>query len=204
MQHATRKLKSTRGASLIFALLVFMLCIFAGVAALTAAAANIGRYTHLEYEQQQYLSVASALELLQSQLDAEAKTPAATTVTVTYTETKTWWYCPDGAGIPQRYDDQAYTLNVTDKDGNVLDPDTLGFYQVQLLEQFVPQAWRENVDSTTYSTARPDAGGGGNLAPWPTWSASTTFADKKYEIAIKNNRMGPRDPFAGHGDGQAR
>ena len=68
MKRVREKLKSTRGASVLFALLVFILCMFAGVAALVAASSNIGRFAHAEADQQQYLSVGSAVELLKDEL----------------------------------------------------------------------------------------------------------------------------------------
>lgn len=68
MRRGWEKLKSRSGASILFAILVFMLCILAGTAALTAAAANTGRYTHLRAEQQKYLTVSSAAKLLRSQV----------------------------------------------------------------------------------------------------------------------------------------
>lgn len=68
MRRVWRKVKSNSGASMLFALLVFMLCVLAGTAALTAAAANSGRYTHMEAEQQDYLSVASAARVVKDKL----------------------------------------------------------------------------------------------------------------------------------------
>lgn len=68
MRRVWRKVKSNSGASMLFALLVFMLCVLAGTAALTAAAANSGRYTHMEAEQQDYLSVASAARVVKDEL----------------------------------------------------------------------------------------------------------------------------------------
>lgn len=68
MKRAAQKLKSTRGASIIIALLVLLICITAGAAALTAAGANAGRYTHLRTDQQRYLAVASAAKLARGEL----------------------------------------------------------------------------------------------------------------------------------------
>ena len=74
MKHIYEKLKSSCGASMIFALLIFVMCVLAGTVALSAASANVGRYTHLVQEQRQYFSVASALELFQSQLKDRVET----------------------------------------------------------------------------------------------------------------------------------
>lgn len=101
MKRIREKLNSTGGASVIFALLVAMLCILAGASALTAAAANSGRYTHIEQDQQQYLSVASAVELLRDELGAYKieftrrleKTPNET---YALADTACVWYDGDG------------------------------------------------------------------------------------------------------------
>lgn len=76
MRRLNEKLHDRSGASLLFAILVFMLCILAGTAALTAAAANAGRYTHLESEQQTYLTISSAVRLMKDEV-------AGTTLTAT-------------------------------------------------------------------------------------------------------------------------
>lgn len=131
MKHLTQKLKSQRGASMLFALLVFLLCMLAGVAALTAAAANVGRYTHLEKEQRQYFSTSSALALLQSELDAAA----ALTVTATYTETQNWQY--DGSATTPTYGTPVCELTLSPK------AEDLNYYQRLLLQNCVPTEWRD-------------------------------------------------------------
>lgn len=68
MSMVREKLKSRKGASIILALLVLLICITAGTAALTAASANAGRYTHLRADQQRYLAVASAAKLVRGEL----------------------------------------------------------------------------------------------------------------------------------------
>ncbi len=84
MRRVREKLKSNSGATILFAILVFMLCILAGTGALTAAAANSGRYTHLKADQQQYLSVSSAAKLLKKELSGTTFTAKArVTETVT-------------------------------------------------------------------------------------------------------------------------
>lgn len=81
MGRVWRKVKSRSGASLMFAILVFMLCVLAGTAALTAAAANSGRYTHLRGEQQMYLAVNSAAKLMENQLVGKNFTATKETTT---------------------------------------------------------------------------------------------------------------------------
>ncbi len=142
MKHLAQKLKSRRGASLLFALLVFFLCLLTGVAALTAAAANAGRYTHLQGEQQQYFSVASALELLQGELDEASKTDGALTVTATYTETQEWSYKPD---TPTPGGETTYTLQKNYSYDLKLDPDPdRNYFQDLLLSNCVPTEWWTN------------------------------------------------------------
>lgn len=77
MKGVVRKLRSTRGASIIIALLVLLICITAGAAALTAAGANAGRYTHLRTDQQRYLAVSSAAKLMRSELSGKTFTASA-------------------------------------------------------------------------------------------------------------------------------
>ncbi len=75
---------------MLFALLVLILCAVAGLAALTAAASNVGRYTHLEADQQEYLSVSSAIGFLRGKL-----TGGAFDARLTLTATHAWWYEED-------------------------------------------------------------------------------------------------------------
>ncbi len=69
MKKLSAKLNNRRGASILMALLLFLICALAGAAALTAAGSNIGRYSYLEEDQQQYLAVSSAAKLFREQLD---------------------------------------------------------------------------------------------------------------------------------------
>ncbi len=80
MKKLLAKLNSRSGASILLALLLFLVCALAGAAAITASASNVGRYSYLEGDQQQYLSAASAAKLIRSQLDglkAEGKYSAS-------------------------------------------------------------------------------------------------------------------------------
>ncbi len=69
MQKIKQKLNSKRGVSIVMALLLALVCLFAGAAALTAASANIGRYSHLRKDNQEYLSISSAAKLLSEQFE---------------------------------------------------------------------------------------------------------------------------------------
>ncbi len=118
MRRAAEKLKSHSGATILFALLVFMLCILAGTGALTAAAANSGRYTHLKEDQQQYLSVSSAANLLKTELSGKtftAKVRVTEEVTsdssgATTTKRTAEWVAPAGGGNSSYDGDNLKTL----------------------------------------------------------------------------------------------
>jgi len=80
-----RKLKSSRGMSIIMGLLLLLVCAMAGAAALTSAASNAGRYTHMRRDQQRYLAVASAARLVRDELCAGTYTASASfTRTIEY------------------------------------------------------------------------------------------------------------------------
>lgn len=79
-----RKLKNRRGMSIIMGLLVLLVCATAGAAALTSAASNAGRHTHMRQDQQRYLAVSSAARLVRDKLCAGEYTASAS-LTETYT-----------------------------------------------------------------------------------------------------------------------
>lgn len=81
MKVICKKLNNRRGASLLLALLVFLICSMAGMGALTAASANAGRYQYAEKEEQAYLAVTSAARLV-------GETLKKSTYDVEYIETK--------------------------------------------------------------------------------------------------------------------
>lgn len=78
-----RKLRSRRGMSIIMGLLLLLVCVTAGAAALTSAASNAGRYTHMRRDQQRYLAVSSAARLVRDQL-CEGEYNASASLTETY------------------------------------------------------------------------------------------------------------------------
>lgn len=89
-----RKLRSRRGMSIIMGLLLLLVCVTAGAAALTSAASNAGRYSHLRRDQQRYLAVASAARLVRDELCAGEYTASAS-LTETYTRHRSG---PDSEG----------------------------------------------------------------------------------------------------------
>lgn len=64
-EQTLKKLKNTRGATLIIALLFFMICIMVASVIMTAAVANMGRIDKQRDEEQVYLAVFSAARMLQ-------------------------------------------------------------------------------------------------------------------------------------------
>lgn len=85
-----QRLKERKGASIAVALLVLLICVTAGAAALTAAGANAGRYTHLRRDQQRYLAVASAARAVRDELGGRRFTAAARVVkSNSYTDPET-------------------------------------------------------------------------------------------------------------------
>lgn len=67
-----QKLKSESGASIVIALVFFLLCLTVGAVVLTAASANAGRVKRIEGEQQAYFAVRSAAELLRDEIEGSS------------------------------------------------------------------------------------------------------------------------------------
>jgi len=80
MNRLRRKLASRRGASITFALLLFLVCTVIGVIVLVAATAAAGRMSRLAESDARYYAVNSAAQLLREEIENE-------TVTVTQTRT---------------------------------------------------------------------------------------------------------------------
>lgn len=66
-----QKLHSARGASMLIALLFFLVAMMVGAVVLTAASTNAGRVARIRREQQNYLAVASAAELVKEDIAGE-------------------------------------------------------------------------------------------------------------------------------------
>lgn len=76
-----RKLSSQRGASLLMALLYFLVAAMVGAVVLTAAVTNAGRVTRNKADQQTYLAVSSAVLLAQEDLKNATFTAVKTETT---------------------------------------------------------------------------------------------------------------------------
>lgn len=75
MKRAVEKLNSHRGASILLALVFVLACVMVGVSILSAAASNAGRTRSNHAEQQLYLSLSSALQLVSDDLARSKYTP---------------------------------------------------------------------------------------------------------------------------------
>lgn len=63
-----RKLRSRRGASITFALLLFLVCAMVSSVAIVAGTAAVGRVSNMAEADQRYYAVTSAVELLKSEM----------------------------------------------------------------------------------------------------------------------------------------
>lgn len=70
MKNIREKLRSESGASILLALLFFLLCAMVGASVLMAAASNAGKSRSNREEQQKYLTLSSALQLVCDELTA--------------------------------------------------------------------------------------------------------------------------------------
>ena len=86
MRKATMKIRSRRGASITFALLLFLVCAMASAVAIVSATAAGGRFAQIAETDQRYFAVNSAVELLKDALDGQTvqiKVKEEETVTIT-------------------------------------------------------------------------------------------------------------------------
>lgn len=69
MEALKKKFKSRRGASLLLAMLFLMVCMMVGASVMIAAAFNLNKFRGVQEEQQKYLTLSSALNLLVDELE---------------------------------------------------------------------------------------------------------------------------------------
>lgn len=106
MNGLMKKLKTDRGATLIIALLFFMVCVMVASVIMTAAVANMGRIDKQRDEEQAYLAAFSAARLLQDDFSGmTACTAMKTDVEYTcnypeHVDTEGVWACEDQDGNP--------------------------------------------------------------------------------------------------------
>lgn len=70
MEALRKKLNSSRGASILMALLFLLVCMMVGASVLMAAASNAGKIRSNREEQQKYLTLSSALTLICDELES--------------------------------------------------------------------------------------------------------------------------------------
>lgn len=109
-KRAALKRGAQRGASMVIALILFLLCTVAGVTALTMAATNAGRYSHAQEDRQAYYSVSSAALLMADMLDGLEYRSAD--VEYDYVSTRTY-----DAATNSRGQTDTYSLNLLRPDG---------------------------------------------------------------------------------------
>ena len=81
LQKLKQKLKSQTGASITFALLLFLVCAVVGSVVLTAGTAAAGRMSELARMDQRYYSVTSAAQLLRDTMDGKQVSVTQKTIT---------------------------------------------------------------------------------------------------------------------------
>lgn len=80
MKQLERKLRSNAGASMIFALVFLLFCVFIGGSVLAAATANAGRVASMTTDQQEYLSQRSAALVMADMLTGTDDAPMQMTI----------------------------------------------------------------------------------------------------------------------------
>lgn len=96
MNQITKKLNSKRGVTVIFGLVFFLFCAIVGGIVLSSAYSSAGRMSHMRDEQQAYLTVSSAAQLVRDELEGMSftavyvKTTVSDDVDGSNLETETW------------------------------------------------------------------------------------------------------------------
>ena len=144
------KIRSNRGASLIFALLLFLVCTVIGSVVLAAGTASAGRMSKLGESDQRYYSVTSAAQLLAKELtDKEIR------IVRTCQETNTTEYELENdkltpkAGFPEKtyaYETTLYRRNTTDTGEYIFESENPSIYSYKEIKKVT------DTDQPFYST----------------------------------------------------
>ena len=113
MVNIFKKIKSNKGASIFFALFVFLVCATVGSIVLASGTAAAGRISKISETDERYYSVMSAVSLLRNQIDGQAFELVRTkTVETTreYTITKA---AEDGTGATRTLDEESTEVEET-------------------------------------------------------------------------------------------
>ena len=123
----TAKLRSGRGASITFALLLFLVCAVVGSVVLAAGTAAGGRVSQLAQADRRYYAVTSAAKLFRDELDGQSYTIVRTKTTTTpyhteYLDTNGEPLSPgDTSGTPVEVldaSDETYSYSISDVSGD--------------------------------------------------------------------------------------
>ncbi len=109
MKRAAEKLNSRRGASILLALVFVLACVMVGVSILSAAASNAGRTRSNHAEQQLYLSLSSALQLVADDLARTSYTPQVNDDCSVTTREENIPGTEDENGVPEQKTITTYT-----------------------------------------------------------------------------------------------
>lgn len=125
----TKKRNTRRGASVVLALVIFLMCALGGASVLVMASANAGRYSHTD--EQDYYSVSSAALLVVDMLDGLTYTSA----TIQYDYMRTW----ESAGGTNRDYTDKYTLTLPETGSSVSGAPASALNGIKLLEKIKAQ-----------------------------------------------------------------
>ena len=162
-----RKLASRRGASITFALLLFLVCTVIGVIVLVAGTASAGRFSRLSESDSRYYAVSSAAQLLRDEIQGREVTVTRSRTTQVTVTTVSYRYLEDkdGDGVKEEYTAVAkdvhegtptYTCSVSSKvpggtdDFNALQAmpflkDAAEYYTLGELDRDAAAAWDSTV-----------------------------------------------------------
>lgn len=164
MKNDFAKLNFRRGASIMIALIIFLLCALAGVSAFLMAATNVGRYAHTE--EQEYYSVSSAALMVVDMLDGLKYESGK----ITYVYERFWEFV-NGS---QRTASNKYTLTLPEggtwsanseastlRDSSLQLCNTILSRCNELIPYFVPGEWYDGVKNNEGAPKKPEK----DLAP---------------------------------------
>lgn len=124
MKRIKEKLHSQTGASLLLALLFLLVCLTVGAVVLTAAATNAGRVHRNQQDQQAYLAVASAAQLVKEDFKDMKFVGTYYKKVTEYSDTETG---EDGTTTVKHWTETTYEMGTTDlSESSLLAGDVLG------------------------------------------------------------------------------
>lgn len=181
MNKVVSKLSGKKGASIIIALMIFLLCALAGASAFIMASANVGRYAHTQDTRQPYYSVTSAALTIVDLIDGITYSSDI----VSYDYKREWTYEADDK---EHVQSEEYTITIPPKGKGKLmggDSKMSGSNIMKSVSEYcdllvpylnIPQEWYSTLDgihtADSYKpqqmlnisfTITPDAGNAGKV-----------------------------------------